>query len=378
MHRPPPLFSRHSLPRRRDPRLPLIALMPLIILAVCITYVGAGSLITHADMGDSCITDPLTLPSITLPSPIFPDTPPVLLLSASDLPPTAPDVYDILYAADPPTPSPPALPLPDGCAPILRKNLAYSLPNTMYLSNQSIYSPDTNRLTEMEWAGTRPVSLGNASEPTVLIYHTHTTEAFLAEDAAYVTENETFRSTDETENIVAVGRVVADALRNAGIGVVHCTTVHDQPSYNHAYSEARKSVEAMLAEYPSIRYILDIHRDALITSDGAHIRPITLAPDGSESAQVMLVIGTGQDGDHPSWETNLSLACKLQIALNDAVPDLARPINLRASSFLAEYADGAMLVEIGSAANTLTQAKTAARLFAREFADLVWAMGTAA
>lgn len=376
-------MRKRFLPRRFSAAhsLPIIALLPLLLLTVCFTYVVAEALIAPAETEKHPSSQPLSsahTTQISASPESFPPTLPYLLLSASDLPSGTSELYDILYAKDPPTEDVP-IEIPDGCFPIVRKNLAYSKGSTLYLSNQSIYKPNTDKLLSATWQGALPASLqpSDPEEPIVLIYHTHGTEAFLDEDAQYVTPSESFRSKNIEENVVAVGKVLAQVLESNGISTVHCEIMHDKDSYPKAYETARKTVISYLERYPSIRYILDVHRDALVTTDGSHIRPVTVAPDGDEVAQVMLVIGTNQSGDHPNWENNLALACKLQVRLNKDVTDFARPINLRKTSFLAEYADGAMLVEIGSAANTLSQAKNAAALFGQTFADLVKELGTA-
>lgn len=361
--------------------LPILALSPLLLLTVCFTYVVAEALITPSETAKYPPAEPLSstqISQISASPETAPMTLPYLLLSASDLPSNTSTLYDILYAKDPPTADAP-IEIPDGCFAIVRKNLAYSKGSTLYLSNQSIYKPNTDKLLSEAWQGALPTSLqpSDPDEPIVLIYHTHGTEAFLDEDDRYVMPNEGFRSKNIEENVVAVGKVLAQVLESNGIATVHCTVMHDKDSYPKAYETARQTVISYLARYPTIRYILDVHRDALVTTDGSHIRPVTAAPDGDEVAQVMLVVGTNQSGDHPNWENNLALACKLQVRLNEDVTDFARPINLRKTSFLAEYADGAMLVEIGSAANTLSQAKSAAMLFGQTFADLVKELGTA-
>jgi len=346
---------------RRSAAVFLLSVLPLI---VCLLFSSLSSLF---------IPLPHDEPSSSLPPPESEQaTLPPLLQSAADLPPIAPEIYDLLFSQDTAVPSPS---LPSGAKPILPTSLA--LPDRpYYLSNQSIYKPDLEALTQAVWQGDLPAALGKeATDPVVLIYHTHGTEAFLGEEDAWVAEGERFRSVDPEENVVALGTLVAEILNQRGIPTLHCTILHDRPSYDGAYEYARQTVERYLAAHPTIRYVLDLHRDALVTSDGAHIRPLVPSAP-SPTAQVMLVVGSGQAGDHPTWQVNLSLACKLQARLNASLPSFARPINLRKTSFLAEYADGALLVEIGSAANTLSQAKRAAERFATVFSDLVLSLGT--
>lgn len=205
--------------------------------------------------------------------------------------------------------------------------------------------------------------------PVVLILHTHGTESYSESGESY-TSDTPFRSHDSTQNVVAVGGVLADELNGRGIDTLHCEIMHDAEDYNSSYELARRSIEAYLEKYPSIRYIIDLHRDAIIRSDQSMVAPTVDTPKG-RAAQVMLVIGTDAFGaDHPGWQDNLNIACKLQSRLNAEYP-LARPINLRGASFNEQFRPGSMLLEVGSCGNTLEEAKLAVRLFAAAFADML-------
>jgi stage II sporulation protein P len=86
----------------------------------------------------------------------------------------------------------------------------------------------------------------------------------------------------------------------------------------------------------------------------------------------MLVVGTDYAGaPHGEWEDNLSFALKLQKSTLGVNAGLMRSINLRSASFNAQYAKGAVLVEIGAAGNTLDEAKRAGELFADGVADVI-------
>ena len=205
----------------------------------------------------------------------------------------------------------------------------------------------------------------------VLIIHTHGTESYLPDGVEYYTEDEDFRSTDRKENVVAVGAAFADVLRDEGIQVYHDTTMYDENTFNNAYTASRTACRQWLKDHPEISYIIDIHRDAVTDGDGKGKKTICTV-NSEEIAQVMLVIGTNEAGaNHPCWEKNLTLAVKYQELLN-AYPTFARPIYLRRASFNQQLSSGSMLLEVGSAANTITEAKAAARLAAERFALLYW------
>ncbi|MCL2368561.1 MAG: stage II sporulation protein P, partial [Oscillospiraceae bacterium] len=130
-----------------------------------------------------------------------------------------------------------------------------------------------------------------------------------------------------------------------------------------------------LERYPEIQIILDLHRDAIMDNAGNYIR--TLADiEGVTSAQVMLVVGTDHAGlEHPNWRGNLQFALRLQAEMVARYPTFARPMSLREERFNAHLAPGAVLVEIGTCANTLQEALTAGRIFAEIAADVILGVG---
>lgn len=201
--------------------------------------------------------------------------------------------------------------------------------------------------------------------PQILIYHTHGSEAYTqTEDTRYV-ETDSYRTTDCERNVVKVGEEMAQVFRTQGFQVIHDTTLYDYPVYNGAYERSRKGVEKWLEQYPSVYLILDVHRDALMTQEGAAYQ--FTAQEGDKTvAQVMLVVGSGEGGaEHPHWQKNLSLALDFQDTLGKRYEQLVRPLVLRSSRFNQHLSEGALLVEVGGHGNTLPQAIEAARMFAR-------------
>ena len=188
--------------------------------------------------------------------------------------------------------------------------------------------------------------------PAVLILHTHTTEGY-AESAG-----RGWRSTEESENMLTVGAYVARLLEEAGIGVVRDRTLHDHPSYNGSYVRSRKTIREYLAQYPSIRLVLDLHRDA--AGDGRGQLRTAAVRNGQACAQLMLVMGTNYEG----YGQNLGLALKLHTLLEARYPGLMRPLQLRAQRFNQDLSPGTLLVEVGAAGNTLAEALSAAEALA--------------
>ncbi len=218
---------------------------------------------------------------------------------------------------------------------------------------------------------TQPLELDlRGEEPTVLILHSHTTESF-TQTAERYTQTSPYRTLDPGHNMLALGEIVADILRQAGIGVLHDTAFHDYPSYNDSYTNAAASTKAYLERYPSIRLVLDLHRDAAESDSGQLVTKCSVG--GQSAAQLMFVLGTDTRLSHPDWERNLSLACKLQVLLEEDNPGICRKMNLSKNRYNQHLGDLALLVEIGAAGNTLDQAKTAARELGEAIVRLVGA-----
>ena len=210
------------------------------------------------------------------------------------------------------------------------------------------------------------------SEPKVLILHTHATESYTRQGENY-TESSAFRTLDEGYNMISIGERVAQLLQQAGITVIHDRELHDYPSYNGSYNQARKSIQAILEEYPGICLVLDLHRDASGDANN-QFRPVTEV-DGEPTAQIMLVMGTDAAGlKHPQWQENLALGLKLQAQLERQAPGITRAMSLRAQRFNQDLTTGSLLIEMGAAGNSHGEALRAAEQLAR--AIIALAKGT--
>ena len=204
--------------------------------------------------------------------------------------------------------------------------------------------------------------------PAVLILSTHATESYTRKNEPY-REVSSWRTLSEEYNMLSVGKRVGQLLEEAGIGVLRDTQLHDYPSYNGSYVHARKSIQALLKENPTVRLVLDLHRDAS-GGEAGQLRTVARV-DGQPSAQLMLVLGT----NHENYEENLSFALKLHAWLEANYPGLMRPLQLRGQRFNQDLCPGAILVEVGAAGNSHGEAIIAAEKLAEGI--LALAGGTA-
>jgi len=209
----------------------------------------------------------------------------------------------------------------------------------------------------------------DSEEPQVLIMHTHTTESYDRFDAGFYDRDYPYRQTDESLNMVAVGKVLAETLCKNGINTIQATECHDYPNYNNSYSRSAVTVQQYLDMYPSIKVVLDIHRDGLETADGERIKP-TAVIEGRKAAQIMIVSGA-DDGtmDMPNFRENLKLASRLQSGIEGMYPGLTRPLLFDYRRYNQDLTTGSLLIEVGSHGNTLAEALYTAELLGNAIAD---------
>ncbi len=262
--------------------------------------------------------------------------------------------------------------LPSGELALIPFDLTYGTQKgEVSVSNMTSYNPDIETVLSGEYPIHTSLDEYSAEKPLILIIHTHGTESYSPNGALSVPQNFLHRNSDISQNVVAVGSVMANLLNNAGIPTLHCEIMHDIDSYTRSYNLSADTVQKYLTEHPSIQYVFDVHRDAIVRQNGDLVRPITVI-NGEISAQVMLLVGTDEMGaDHPDWETNFAVAAELQSRLTSSYDRFARPINIRGASFNEQFTRGSLLIEIGSAANSLEEAKTAAKYLTYSIIDMI-------
>ena len=210
-----------------------------------------------------------------------------------------------------------------------------------------------------------PFHTTKTSDPQVLIIHTHTTES-------YYGSSESFRSTDRAQNMAAVGDEIVKELEKKEIGVIHDTEFYDYPSYNGGYARSAESIKKYLAQYPSIKIVLDVHRDAL--GNGNSKTAPTAVVDGNKVAQIMVVSNctSPEKNNLPNFKQNLNIAARLQNALEGQAPGITRPILFSYRDYNQALSAGCLLVEVGGHANTLQQARWAGKYLGKALAQVVF------
>ncbi len=252
--------------------------------------------------------------------------------------------------------APPATPpsmRPGGATPIVGLDLSYAEKGIGYLVNETPYAPDTAALLEK-----RLPKLSGGTAPTVLIIHTHTSEGYAGCERDYFdgTVGDLTYTRDSTNNVIAVGEALCRTLQEAGIRAIHCTELFDTSGMRGSYVRSGEAVKRYLSEYPTIQLVIDLHRDAVLDAEGNYIKTEASGTE-VDTAQVMAVVGTDANGtEHEHWQANLALALQLRRVLNGDGKTLARPVTLRNASYNQEMAPYALLLELGSGANTVEEA----------------------
>ena len=197
--------------------------------------------------------------------------------------------------------------------------------------------------------------------PKVLIYHTHSQEAF-----ADSTEGDT------STTIMGMGAYLSDLLNNTyGIETLHHEGVYDlvdgKLDRSMAYQLAEPQIQNILAENPSIEVVIDLHRDGV--AEGTHL---VTEINGRPTAQIMFFNGlsrTKANGNisylaNPYIEDNLAFSLQMQIAAANKYPGFTRHIYLRAYRYNMHLKPKTLLIEAGAQTNTVEEMRNAMEVLA--------------
>lgn len=205
----------------------------------------------------------------------------------------------------------------------------------------------------------------NSPDPQILIMHTHATEDYRLSAGLWFRPEDGARTTEREYNMCAVGRVMADTLNAAGLNTLHDETLNDYPSYTGSYANSRAVVQQYLAQYPSIKIVLDVHRDAIETEGGSRMAPVCTV-NGRQAAQVMIICGCDNGGSIqlPNWRQNLRFAGAWESAMEGLYPGFTRSVLFSYRFYNQDLTTGSLLIEIGGHGNNLNEALYAGQLAA--------------
>ncbi|MEG0935390.1 MAG: stage II sporulation protein P [Clostridia bacterium] len=204
---------------------------------------------------------------------------------------------------------------------------------------------------------------GDASGARVLIYHTHTEEAYAQVPGDPYVENSKWRTRDPAHSVVRVGDELAHLLGDCGIEVVHDTTDHEPPQLGTAYV---RSLETLKGYPQPFDLYIDLHRDAFDQSMAGR----AVSVGGAEAAQLMVLVGNG-DGfrEKPDTQANLAFAQALTARLNRISDGLCRDVRVQVGRYNQHIGTPAVLIEVGHNLNTLGEALSAMPVLARAISE---------
>ena len=204
----------------------------------------------------------------------------------------------------------------------------------------------------------------------VLIYHTHTHEAYQMTDQEAYTPLENWRTDDSGHNIVRVGDELTAELEKRGFEVVHDDTDFEQDDLSTSYS---RSLEALLQRGDEdYDLIIDLHRDAYV--EGAQL---TCSYAGRKSANLMVLIGKGDSfQEKPHFQENYVLACALTEKINGLCPGLGREVMVKTGRYNQHFSDHSLLIEVGSNGNTLEEALSSMPILADAIEEVLCGQST--
>lgn len=203
-----------------------------------------------------------------------------------------------------------------------------------------------------------PVSGSQTPGPLVLIYNTHNAETYIPTDGVA-------KKVGRNSGVSRVSQELYDILtQEYRIPAVLSDTIHDYPDFSLSYTNSARTVQQYLEEYPSLQVIVDVHRDA-------GLGPLTATWQGEKAAEVLFVVGSDAKLEHPHWKDNLAFARRVNAKLEDSCPGISRGVRVQDGRYNQHLHPHALLVEVGTAENSLEEALCSAKLLAQVLAEIV-------
>lgn len=212
------------------------------------------------------------------------------------------------------------------------------------------------------------LKLKKSEKPQILIYHTHGSETYRGS-----------KKGKKSDTVIGVGDVLVKNLRKKNIAVIHDRNIYDvkngKEERSKAYNYAANAIEDHLKKYPSIKVVIDLHRDGV-----SEQTKLVTTQKGRRMAQIMFFNGmsrTASNGDikylrNPNKQMNLAFSLQLQAQAAKKYPGFTRKIYMKGYRYNLHYRGRSLLVEVGAQNNTLSQAKASMSLLAELLSDMLY------
>ncbi|NLJ40116.1 MAG: hypothetical protein GX352_00670 [Clostridiales bacterium] len=219
-----------------------------------------------------------------------------------------------------------------------------------------------------------PVILGDEG-PQILVYHTHSREAFRQDPDSPYKDIAVFRSNDFSQTVVGVGEELTRQLQALGIPVIHDKTDHEvHPWKSGLYPWSLKTIQKRMNEYDTLKIFLDIHRNYNKNLKDPD-KEVTII-NGERVAKFFVLIGTAEGvsggfSEKPKWRENYQFALKITNKANEKYPGLARDVMVRTGRYNQHVSNTAIIIEVGNHLTTYAEAKRSAKYIAEVLSEII-------
>jgi len=230
------------------------------------------------------------------------------------------------------------------------------------------------RAEAIDWDAVPAVELSGEGAQ-VLIYHTHSREAYEQDPEDPYQMEEPWRCDDPDYTVERVGQELSELLNQKGIPTFHDTTEHEQGDFGTSYTRSLKTLKKDMEQYPSLKVFIDLHRNGYDDAPPAE-KEETVTINGEKAARFFVLIGTGEGyttsfKDKPDWEENFKLAKQITAASDQLYPGLAKKVCIRSGRYNQHVSTNAILIEVGSNYTTMKEALVTARLLSDILAEVL-------
>lgn len=186
-----------------------------------------------------------------------------------------------------------------------------------------------------------------SEDPIVYIYNSHQLEEYNM-DVLY--------DYSIKPNVLIASYILKEKFIDIGISsIVETSNIKkylndNKLKYNYSYVASRYFAEIMMKKEPSIKYLIDIHRDS------AKIDKTLYKFNNKEYARIMFVVGL----DNVNYQPNLDLAINLNSKFKEKYSGFSRGVLKKSGKgvngvYNQDLSPNAMLIEVGGVDNTIEQ-----------------------